>query len=283
VSAAPTKAAPNTEPLTIDLRGVHMRYGGPGGTLAAQDVNLTVKKGEFVAIVGPSGCGKSTLLRLVAGLMPAASGTALISGAPPKATGNTGIAFQNPSLLLWRTVLQNVLLPLEVSPKHRAAYRRDRAPYVARARRLLSAVGLGDFVDKHPWELSGGMQQRVNLVRSLIHAPDFLLLDEPFSALDAFTREELWLALQALWMGARPTVILVTHDLREAALLADTVYVMSARPGTFTARREVPFERPRALNLTFTPEFTDVIHDLRARVGGLRTPIRAEELMEAVS
>ncbi|WDA60498.1 ABC transporter ATP-binding protein (plasmid) [Deinococcus aquaticus] len=260
-----------------------MRYGGATGTLAAQDVNLSVHQGEFVAIVGPSGCGKSTLLRLVAGLMPAASGTALISGAAPKATGNTGIAFQNPSLLLWRTVLQNVLLPLEVSPKHKAAYRRDPAPYVARAGRLLSAVGLGDFVDKHPWELSGGMQQRVNLVRSLIHAPDFLLLDEPFSALDAFTREELWLALQALWMGARPTVILVTHDLREATLLADTVYVMSPRPGTFTAQHEVPFARPRTLELTFTPEFTDVIHDLRARVGGLRSPIRAEELMEAVS
>ena len=276
-------AQATTTPPAIDLRGVAMRYGGPGGLLAAQDVNLTVPRGAFVAIVGPSGCGKSTLLRLVAGLMPAASGTALISGAAPKAKGDTGIAFQNPSLLLWRTVLQNVLLPLEVSPKHKAAYRRDPAPYVARARRLLAAVGLGDFIEKHPWELSGGMQQRVNLVRSLIHAPDVLLLDEPFSALDAFTREELWLALQALWMGARPTVILVTHDLREATLLADTVYVMSPRPGTFTAQHEVSFVRPRTLELTFTPEFTDVIHALRARVGGLRSPIRAEELMEAVS
>ncbi|GHF37545.1 NitT/TauT family transport system ATP-binding protein [Deinococcus metalli] len=271
------------EPLAIDLRGVAMRYGGSGGTLAARDVTLSVRRGEFVAIVGPSGCGKSTLLRLVAGLMPPAAGTALISGAAPRATGNTGIAFQNPSLLLWRTVLQNVLLPLEVSPQHKAAYRRDPAPFVARAKRLLAAVGLGDFLDKHPWELSGGMQQRVNLVRSLIHAPAFLLLDEPFSALDAFTREELWLALQALWMGARPTVILVTHDLREATLLADTVYVMSPRPGTFTAQHDVTFARPRTLEDTFTPAFIDVVHELRAKVGGLRSPIRAEELMEAVS
>ena len=268
----------------IDIQGVTLRYSGKSGPVeAVRNVTLNVRPGEFVALVGPSGCGKSTLLKLVSGLLPPAAGTATVGGQPPKPSGNVGLAFQNPSLLLWRTVLENVLIPLEVSPAHKAAYRRDKAPFVARARRMLSAVGLGGFEDKHPWELSGGMQQRANVVRALIHQPGILLLDEPFGALDAFTREELWLALQALWMGARPTVLLVTHDLREATLLADTVYVMSPRPGQIILRREVDLPRPRTLEGTFSPEFSHIVQELREHVGGVRAPIRAEELMEVAS
>ncbi|WP_019010453.1 ABC transporter ATP-binding protein [Deinococcus aquatilis] len=268
----------------IELSDVTLRYATKNGQIeAVRGVSLSFAPGEFVAIVGPSGCGKSTILKLVSGLMTPAVGTATVGGVAPRPTGQVGIAFQNPSLLLWRTVLQNVLLPLEVSPAHKAAYRKDPAPFVARARRMLAAVGLGGFEDKHPWELSGGMQQRANVVRALIHQPSILLLDEPFGALDAFTREELWLALQALWMGARPTVLLVTHDLREAALLADTIYVMSPRPGQITLRREVELPRPRTLEGTFTPEFSEIVRELREHIGGVRTRIRAEELMEVAS
>lgn len=268
----------------IDLKGVTLRYTAKGQVVeAVRDVNMDITPGEFVAIVGPSGCGKSTLLKLISGLMPAATGTATVGGQAPRPSGQVGLAFQNPSLLLWRTVLQNVLLPLEVSPKHKAAYRRDPAPYMERAKRMLGAVGLGDFMPKHPWELSGGMQQRANLVRALIHQPEILLLDEPFGALDAFTREELWLALQALWMGAKPTVILVTHDLREAVLLADTVYVMTPRPGRIDVQRHIDLPRPRTLEDTFTETFSDIVHELRGHIGGSRTRIRAEELMEVAS
>src|SRR6185437_7204596 len=165
--------------------------------------------------------------------------------------------FQNSTLLPWRTTLDNVLLPLEIVEPHASRFRRHRSEYEAQARELLATVGLGGFEDKYPWQLSGGMQQRSSLSRALIHSPQMLLLDEPFGALDPFTREELWDVVQDLWMKRRPTVILVTHDLREAVYLADTIYVFSQRPGRVLSRTEIKFARPRTLADTYKSEFTD--------------------------
>ena len=196
--------------------------------------------GEFVAVVGPSGCGKSTLMKVVTGLWPATAGDVIVADQP--VTGRSiSSAWRSRirSLLPWRTILENVMLPLEIVEPHASALRRERAAYEKKARDLLALVGLKGFEDKYPWQLSGGMQQRAQLCRALIHEPTLLMLDEPFGALDMFTREELWLALQDLWLARSPTVILVTHDLREAVFLADRVLVMSARPGRIILERKV--------------------------------------------
>ena len=255
----------------VQVDGVALRHPGADGTLALEHCTLSVAEGEFVAVVGPSGCGKSTLMRLATGLWRPTAGGVVVDG--QELTGPlsiAGMAFQNPSLLPWRTVLNNVLLPLEVVKPHRARLRRERAAYEAEARALLALVGLAGFEDRFPWQLSGGMQQRASLCRALIHRPSLLLLDEPFGALDVFTREELWLVLQEAWQARRPTVLLVTHDLREAVLLADRVLVMSARPGRIVAQRAVPFPCPRTLEGTYTPEFGALVGELRALVGAAR-------------
>src|SRR5256885_7949333 len=216
----------------VALDDVSHVYGGAGGTLAVDGLSIHVNRGEFAAVVGPSGCGKSTLMKLATGLQFPFKGKVQVAGSvvsqPVKIAG---MAFQAPTLLPWRTTLDNLLLPLEIVEPHRSRMRRHKAEYVARAEALLTSVGLSGQGDKYPWQLSGGMQQRVSLCRALIHEPELLMLDEPFGALDAFTREDLWATLQELWMLRRPTVILVTHDLREAAYLADRIFVMSARPG----------------------------------------------------
>jgi NitT/TauT family transport system ATP-binding protein len=173
-------------------------------------------------------------------------------------------------LLPWRTILQNVMLPLEIVEPHASRLRRERRAYEAKARDLLELVGLKGYEDKHPWQLSGGMQQRTQLCRALIHEPSLLMLDEPFGALDMFTREELWLALQELWMARRPTVILVTHDLREAVFLADRVLVMSARPGRIILDRTVKAPRPRNLNTTYEPDAVKLVHELREHISAAR-------------
>src|SRR5262245_2930072 len=183
-----------------------------------------------------------------------------------------GMAFQAPTLLPWRTTLDNLLLPLEIVEPHRSRIRRHKAEYVARAEALLASVGLGGQGDKYPWQLSGGMQQRSSLCRALIHEPDLLLLDEPFGALDAFTREDLWSVLQTLCAKKKPTVILVTHDLREAVYLADTIYVVSARPGRIVSRTTVPFARPRTLEDTYKQDFIDMAHGLREQISKVRAP-----------
>jgi NitT/TauT family transport system ATP-binding protein len=237
------------------------------GVLALADMNLGVAKGEFIAVVGPSGCGKSSLLKLVSGLHPPLRGLVTVAGA--RVTGPLkicGMAFQNPTLLPWRTTIDNVLLPLEIVEPHASRFRRNRKEYLSQAYALLSQVGLGGFEKKYPWQLSGGMQQRSSLCRALIHGPDQLLLDEPFAALDPFTREELWDVLQDLWMRKRPTVILVTHDLREAIYLADTVYVVSPRPGRVLSRNPVGFPRPRQPEDVYQPEFVNLLHDLRRQI-----------------
>jgi NitT/TauT family transport system ATP-binding protein len=184
----------------------------------------------------------------------------------------SGMAFQAPSLLPWRTTLDNVLLPLEIVEPYRSQFKAKRAEFEARAVELLRSVGLQGYERKYPWQLSGGMQQRASICRSLIHEPKMLLLDEPFGALDAFTREELWCTLRDLWMEKRFNVILVTHDLRESVFLADTVYVMSKSPGRFVVKREIDLPRPRDLEITYTPAFTDIVHELRGHIGAMRRP-----------
>jgi NitT/TauT family transport system ATP-binding protein len=256
----------------VEIDRVSLAYGHAGnGTLALSDASLTIRRGEFVAIVGPSGCGKSTLLKLVSGLALASAGRVAVAGNP--VTGPLkicGMAFQNATLLPWRTTLDNILLPLEIVEPHARTHRRDRDRNIARAKELLATVGLAGFEDKYPWQLSGGMQQRSSLCRALIHEPDLLLLDEPFGALDAFTREDLWGVLQTLWLKKKPTVILVTHDLREAVYLADTIYVMSARPGRIVSRKSVSLPRPRTIETTFLPEFIDMAHGLRDQIAHVR-------------
>lgn len=254
-------------PAFVALDAVSHAYGGEGGTLAIDGLTLSVRQSEFAAIVGPSGCGKSTLLKLATGLQFPFRGTVRVAGElvrqPVKIAG---MAFQAPTLLPWRTTLGNLLLPLEIVEPHRHELRRRKGDYVARAEKLLASVGLGGLGAKYPWELSGGMQQRVSLCRALIHEPQLLMLDEPFAALDAFTREELWCVIRDLHVERGITVVLVTHDLREAVFLADRVFVMSARPGCVLAERRVEFKRPRDLEITFTPEFQSILHELREHI-----------------
>jgi NitT/TauT family transport system ATP-binding protein len=241
---------------------------------AVEDITLAVERGEFVAIVGPSGCGKSTFMKLATGLRRPSKGTVLVDGrevaGPLKITG---MAFQSSSLLPWRTTLANVLLPLEIVEPHRSQFRAQRAMYEEKGRKLLQSVGLGGYEDKFPWQLSGGMQQRASICRALIHEPKMLLLDEPFGALDAFTREELWCILRDLHAAQRFNVILVTHDLREAVFLADTVYVMSRSPGRIVAKKAIALPRPRELELTYSKEFTDIVLELREHIGAIRRPL----------
>jgi NitT/TauT family transport system ATP-binding protein len=256
----------------VEIDNVAMRYGGVSGTLALQNCSLNVEQGEFVAVVGPSGCGKSTLMRLVSGLWPATEGNVIVAGREVDGPlSMVGMAFQNPTLLPWRRILSNVMLPLEVVPEHRRRLRAERPMYEARARELLRLVGLEGFDNKFPYQLSGGMQQRTSMCRALVHEPALLMLDEPFSALDVFTREDLWGVLQQVWMTRKPTVVLVTHDLREAVYLADRVLVMSARPGRIVAERKVDLPRPRTLDSTYAPEFQALVHDLRRYIAMARS------------
>jgi NitT/TauT family transport system ATP-binding protein len=247
-----------------------MAYGrGAAAVRAIDEVSLEIAEGEFIAVVGPSGCGKSSLMRLISGLHPPLGGALTVEGKP--VTGplkSVGMAFQNSNLLPWRNAVDNVLLPLEIVQPHRSRISTEKRQYREKARKLLESVGLAGFTDKFPWELSGGMQQRTSICRALIHEPEMLLLDEPFGALDAFTREELWCALRDLQAERKVTVMLVTHDLREAVFLADTVYVMSYRPGRIVRKRAVDLPRPRDLEVTYTQKFQDIVHELRALIGG---------------
>jgi NitT/TauT family transport system ATP-binding protein len=246
-----------------------MAYGrGAAAVKAIEDVSLEIGRGEFIAVVGPSGCGKSSLMKLISGLHPPLAGTLTVEGKAVRGPlKSVGMAFQNSSLLPWRSALDNVLLPLEIVRPYRDDFSRNRPRYRQKARELLQSVGLAGFTDKYPWELSGGMQQRTSICRALIHEPEILMLDEPFGALDAFTREELWCALRDLQAQRRVTVMLVTHDLREAVFLADTVYVMSSRPGRIVLRKAVGIPRPRDLEVVYTQPFQDIVHELRSLIG----------------
>lgn len=258
----------------IEFRDVWLAYSDElraQSHFAVEAIELQVPRGAFIAIVGPSGCGKSTFMKLTTGLRQPSMGKIRVAGQP--VTGPlkiSGMAFQAPSLLPWRTTLDNVLLPLEIVAPYRSQFRQKRKAFEERARALLHKVGLAGYEHKYPWQLSGGMQQRASICRALIHEPQMLLLDEPFGALDAFTREELWCTLRDLWQEQRFNVILVTHDLRESVFLADTVYVMSKSPGRFVAQKTIPLPRPRPLEVTYTKEFTDIVHELRGHIGALR-------------
>jgi NitT/TauT family transport system ATP-binding protein len=256
----------------VDIDAATLTYrGGSEGVLALRDTSLRVGRGEFAAVVGPSGCGKSTLMKLVTGLVRPSAGRIAVDGKPVDGPVKmAGMAFQNPNLLPWRTVLDNVMLPLEIVEPYRSRFRADRGKNRAHAEDLLAMVGLSGFGDRFPWELSGGMQQRASLCRSLIHQPALLMLDEPFAALDAFTREELWCVMRDLWARIGFTVVLVTHDLREATFLADVVHVMCARPGRIVMSRAVDLPRPRELDICFEPQFVDIVHELRAKIAEVR-------------
>ncbi len=261
----------------VDFQNVWLAYNDEllaQDHYAVEDISLQVHQGEFIAIVGPSGCGKSTFMKLTTGLKMPSKGSIRIGGEP--VTGPlkiSGMAFQAPSLLPWRTTVDNVLLPLEIVEPYRSNFKARRKQYEEKARTLLQSVGLGGYEDKFPWQLSGGMQQRASICRALVHEPKMLLLDEPFGALDAFTREELWCALRDLHAAQKFNVILVTHDLRESVFLADTVYVMSRSPGRFVVKRDIDLPRPRDLEVTYTPKFTDIVHELRGHIGAIRQPV----------
>ena len=251
----------------IAVQGLGKSYDtGAAPVVALHDIDFAVPEGAFTAVVGPSGCGKSTLLRILAGLQPATAGRALLAGSA--ITGprrDIGVVFQQPVLFPWRTVLGNVLLPIDVQRLGRAAARE-------RAMALLALVGLQGFEERLPRELSGGMQQRVALVRALIHEPSLLLMDEPFGALDAMTRETMNLELQRIWMERRKTVLFITHSVAEAVFLADEVLVMSARPGRIVDRLTVEFPRPRPLSIVNTPGFGAHVTRIRGALnaaGGL--------------
>jgi NitT/TauT family transport system ATP-binding protein len=265
VIATPTSAGHEA----IVLSQAEVVFGrGARRTPALAPTTLKVVEGEFLALVGPSGCGKSTILKLVSGLLQPSSGVVVVGGRETAAKAlRIGMAFQNPTMLPWLTVERNVMLPLKIVRPFRGEYRAKRkGEFRERAHALLDQVGLKGFAQKYPWQLSGGMLQRANLCRALIHEPRLLLLDEPFGALDQFTREELWGVLQALWLDHRPTVLLVTHDLREAGFLASRICVMSARPGRILDDSQVDFPRPRSVAMTFEPDFVALNQRLRERI-----------------
>lgn len=257
-----------SKPL-VEMIDVALSYGeGEDGLLALKDVNLEIQQGEFVALVGPSGCGKSTMLKLISGLRRAKEGGVVIAGREvDRPLKIVGMAFQSPALLPWRNVLSNVMLPLEIVEPHCRTFKKDVAANTERAHALFKKVGLRDVAHRYPWQLSGGMQQRASLCRSLIHEPKLLLLDEPFGALDAFTREDLWDTLKALWTEQRFTVVLVTHDLTEATYLADTVHVFSQRPGRIIHSRKIPVECRRSREDRYTSLFAQEVANLREHVG----------------
>ncbi len=260
-------------PIAIELSEVSVTFGrGERAVPALSTTTLRIADGEFIALVGPSGCGKSTILRLVAGLVQPTTGVVILGGREVAAKAlRIGMAFQNPTMLPWLTIEQNIMLPLKIVEPYRSEFRKlRRTTFRDKANALLEQVGLKGFARRFPWQLSGGMLQRANLCRALIHEPRMLLLDEPFGALDQFTREELWSILQQLWMLHQPTVLLVTHDLREAGFLGSRICVMSARPGRILDDRRVTFARPRTVAMTFEPDFVALNQRLREFIVGER-------------
>ena len=247
----------------IRIDGVSHTFTTETGSLPVLDnLTLGVPENGFTAIVGPSGCGKSTVTRLVAGLLKPNAGRVWLQGQEVTSPRSVvGMAFQNPVLLEWRSILKNVMLPLEIVSSSLSSAARE-----ARARDLLKLVGLAGFEDKRPSELSGGMRQRASLCRALVHQPEVLILDEPFGALDAFTREDLWQTMHRLREEEPFTGVLITHDLREAIFLADEVIVLSGRPATVQYTKGLPQRGPCSLDQLYTPEATDTLNILREQI-----------------
>jgi NitT/TauT family transport system ATP-binding protein len=246
----------------IELASVSKTYRSRHGEVvhAVEDVGLEVKEKEFVSLVGPSGCGKSTLLKLVSGLTPPTRGTIRIRGQEVREPfPDVGFVFQSAVLLPWRTVLDNVLFSIEMLGESRQQYR-------DRALALIELAGLAGFERRYPGELSGGMQQRVAICRALVHDPSLLLMDEPFGALDAMTREEMSLELLRIWEERRKTILFVTHSIPEAILLADRVVVMTPRPGRLARVLEIGLPRPRTVDMEFTPAFKALSDEIRGLI-----------------
>jgi NitT/TauT family transport system ATP-binding protein len=255
----------------VELVEISKEYAAADGPIRAVDrLSLEISDGEFVSVLGPSGCGKSTLMLIAAGLVPPSSGSVRIAGSEIRAPyGNVGIVFQDATLYEWRRVLENVLLPAEIQGLDKPRFRQ-------RALELLELVGLGGFERKYPFELSGGMRQRVALCRALVHDPALLLMDEPFGALDALTRDQMNLELQNLWQANRKTVLFITHSITEAVLLSDRVIVMSPRPARIGASFSIDLPRPRSLDFAETPEFgryTRKIRDMFQSWGVLKASV----------
>ena len=247
----------------LDIKGVHHAYktrNGPQPVLEGLD--LEVPKGEFCAVVGPSGCGKSTLTRLVSGLMRPDRGAVVLDGQEVSSPRKTvGMAFQNPVMLEWRSIIENVILPLEI-----VAPRMPRAEREARAEELLSMVGLKGFETKRPSELSGGMRQRASLCRAIVHRPDVLIMDEPFGALDNFTREDLWQTMRDLRAAEPFTCVLITHDLRESVFLGDQVVVLTGRPAKTQYVLDVDLPADRTIDVLYEPKAVEMLHLLRDQI-----------------
>jgi NitT/TauT family transport system ATP-binding protein len=256
-TAARVVAPASGTPL-IRLERVAKTYRTRNGEVESlRPLTFEIGDGEFMAIVGPSGCGKSTLLKMVAGLLPASAGRIAIGGAPVAGPpDDVGIVFQSPVLLAWRTVLDNVMLQIQMR-------RLPVAQYLPKAHALLQMTGLGGFEQKYPWQLSGGMQQRASICRALVHDPAVLLMDEPFGALDAMTREKMNLELQRIWAETRKTVLFITHSIPEAVFLADRVLVMTERPGDIAAIYPVALPRPRSLAMMGDPAFVALTQQIR--------------------
>jgi NitT/TauT family transport system ATP-binding protein len=249
----------------VVVRGLNKTYKTHEGAdiVALQNVGFEIGEGEFITVVGPSGCGKSTLLKILAGILRRSSGSVTLRGGSIDGPSReVGVVFQAPVLLPWRTVLENVMLPIEIQ-------KRDRAQFETRARYYLDLVGLSGFERKYPNELSGGMQQRVGISRALVHEPAFLLMDEPFGALDAMTREQMNLELLRIWQESRKTVLLVTHSIPEAVFLADRVIVMSPRPGRISEIIEVDLPRPRDLEVINSAPFGEYVARIRRHFSSL--------------
>jgi NitT/TauT family transport system ATP-binding protein len=253
--------ATTTAPL-IRAQGVCKEYrSGSQQLVALSGLDLDVREGEFVSLLGPSGCGKSTALNIMGGLLRPSQGTVTIAGETmEKPRRDIGMMFQKAVMFPWRTTLDNVLLPVEI-------FGRSKKEYLGRARELLDMVGISEFADSYPWQLSGGMQQRAALCRVLIHDPRLLLLDEPFGALDEFTRESMNLELLKIHAQTGKTAVLVTHNMTEAVFMSDRVAVMTSRPGRLVGVLDVPFPRPRDPEIMRTKEFADLVFEVRSMLG----------------
>lgn len=243
----------------ISVEGLYKEYRPKNSSpvSALEDINLTVKQGEFISIVGPSGCGKTTLLKILAGLHDITKGNVTLAG--QKVSGpsrNIGMVFQSATLLPWKTIAENIMVPIDIQ-------KLDKEEYAQRAEELIKLVDLQDFKDKYPSQLSGGMQQRAGICRALVHDPQVLLMDEPFGALDAMTREFMNLELLKIWSESQKTVVLVTHSIPEAVLLSDRVVVLSARPGRLAEIVDIDLPRPRTMDSLGTPEAVEYLQRIR--------------------
>lgn len=257
---ASTHSSPGDGAAAISIRNLSKSYNSSQGVVkAVSGIDLDLRDGEFVSVLGPSGCGKTTILKMIGGIVPKSSGTIHVNGHELRGpSSRVGIVFQSPVLLPWRTILDNVMLPIDVRNGDRQAAR-------DRALSLLQLVGLADFAQSYPHQLSGGMQQRAAICRALVNDPSILLMDEPFGALDAMTREYMNLELQRIWLERRKTVFLITHSIGEAVLLSDRIVTLTSRPGRIDEILTVDLPRPRTIDMMSSPGFTALEARIRAK------------------